>query len=181
VRGRKCSPSDDYPIACRPDSILEGWRLGHMVQMNDFFKNLLLRKKGPAPPPLGSSVGAAIRRAGIVFVLLTDSSDNLGADLAGCVQVASQHNASVIDMLGGLLQFLIEGESEQTLQDECKYLAEDIVSLIRNRGITVWTVQQCSIGCWGNDEWLNYGVIVPNFQHVMRILGSAKPGDCFAV
>ncbi len=149
--------------------------------MNEFFKNLLLRKKGTAPPSLQSSIGVTITRVGVVFVLLTDTKGRLVDDLVGSVHLANQHNARVIGMLGGLLQLLIHGESEQSVKNDCSCLAGEIMLLIQNRGITLWTVQECSIGCWGNEEWLNYGVIVPNFQHIMSMLGSANLGDCLKV
>jgi hypothetical protein len=131
--------------------------------------------------PSAPITGASAKLAGIVFVYLTANSSTLGSDLGGAVRLAVKGKARVFGMVAGLLQFLIEDESTATLEDRCKCLADGILDSIGGRGIAVWTVGQCSIGCWGNNECLNYGVLVPNFQQLMTAIGSGRPGQAIRV
>ena len=114
---------------------------------------------------------------GIIFVFVSDISGNLNEDLAVIVKMGMKRRANTIGMLSGLLQLSVDNESESALEMNCKELVGEIMSFIHDRGVAVWTIKQCSVGCWGNEDWANYGVMVPNLMQLMGHLSSAKPGQ----
>ena len=125
---------------------------------------------------LKSFMGSTDALAGAIFLFLPEAAATLNQDLPQILQLVAAHNARFIGMTSGLLQFLVEGEASG-IEPRSRMLADEIMDAIQSRGILVWTVQQCSLGCWGDGVFISYGALVPNFQHVMSVLGSAKFGD----
>ncbi len=151
--------------------------------MQSFFQRIGLRR---STERLLSTDGASVnegasRLAGVIFVLLTTTNHTFGEDLAGCARLAKKQQARVFGMLAGLVQVVIEGDTDDFLRTTCKSLTEEIMSSIHRRCIIVWTVRLCVTGSWGDDQWMNYGTVVPDLQKILNTLGTAQVGDCILV
>ena len=148
------------------------WRIGLVTGVNSELFNYMKQIDIDE-----CSVSASTKLCGIIFVLLIDTHGNLNNDLSLTVKIAMKNRVRVIGMLAGLLQLSIEDESQAILQNKCKKIVDDVMLSIQERGITVWTIQQCSVGSWGDESWRNYGIIIPNLQQIKNVFGSASPGN----
>jgi len=114
---------------------------------------------------------------GVVFVLVGVQDGVLNTTLPLAQKAATTHNAHFIGMISGLLQFLVKDVPQKDIKDYTRALSEEIARSAGEHVLVVWTVQRCSHGCWGDDNAVSYGALVPNFCDIMVVLGSAKLGE----
>lgn len=112
---------------------------------------------------------------GVVYITL-DSGAYLNSDIAFLAKVSRAHNFKNMGMLSGIFQLVLEGPSE-SVESRSLHFVDELMSVIGKRGGAVWTIQECLIGCWGDENWSNYGVLVPNLQKVLYALATQYPGQ----
>jgi hypothetical protein len=131
-----------------------------------------------SPKTLRSFVGSSTTLAGAVFVFLPDKdSSEFNTNLARVLSVTLSNNARFIGMASGLLQVIVDNIAEKNVEDKTRLLSEQLAACTQYRAVVAWTVQQCALGCWGDEASITYGALVPNFQQIMLSLGSGKPGQ----
>jgi hypothetical protein len=127
---------------------------------------------------LRSFVRSSTALAGAVFIFLPDKdSPEFNGDLAHVLSAALANNARFIGMTSGLLQVIVDNVDEKNVEGKTRFLSEELITCTQHRSVVVWTVQQCALGCWGDEASITYGALVPNFQQIMTSLGSGKPGQ----
>ena len=135
-----------------------------------------------SPTTLRSFVGSSRKLAGAVFAFLSDKDGpEFNADLAQVLSAALANNARFIGMTSGLLQVIIDNVPDKEVEEKTRSLSEELAVRTHHRAVVAWTVQQCALGCWGDEASVTYGALVPNFQQIMISLGSGKPGQIIRV
>lgn len=139
-------------------------------------------KQGPQPAAaLATSVKSSEQLCGAVFVLIEGGNDDLTRSLSLIYGASETHGAWFIGMLSGVFQFVLKDVPGENIEVRTKAFAEEVARLARRHASVVWSVQRATLGCWGAEQSVTYGALVPNVREVLRVLSSSTAGQVLRV
>ena len=149
--------------------------------MNPFRYFSALKQAPQSAGALATSVRSSEELSGAVFVLIEGDNDDLTRSLSLIYGASETHQAWFIGMLSGVFQFMLKDVPGENIEVRTRAFSEEIARLARKHASVVWTVQRATWGCWGVEQSVTYGALVPNVREVLRVLISSTAGQVLRV